>query len=82
MDRLYFDIIDRANDITILATALARNANYREDVDQRTRPFLRFLYQEVHKAKNALQDQVSRQMADDPTERDEDLKFLFNRNEP
>lgn len=82
MDRLYFDIIDRANDITILATALARNANYREDVELRTRPFLRFLYQEVQKCKNVLQEQVNRQMADDPTERDENLKSWLKRNEP
>lgn len=82
MDRLYFDIIDRANDIATLATALARNANYREDVDLRTRPLLRFLYQEVQKAKNALQDQVYRQMSDDPTERDVDLESWLKGNEP
>lgn len=82
MDRLYFDVLDRAHDIAMYAAALVRNANYREDVELRTRPYLRFLYNELEKTKQVIQEQVMRQMKDDPTERDIDLKQVLQPKQP
>lgn len=80
MDRRYFGLIDKANDITILATAIARNANYRDDVDARTRPFLVFIDEELERCRRVLNEQVCRQLADDPTERDIDISYALHDN--
>lgn len=78
MDRRYFGLIDKANDIAILATAIARNANYRDDVDAMTRPFLVFIDEELERCRRVLKEQVSRQMSKDPTERDIDISYAIH----
>lgn len=77
MDRRYFQLIEKCNDVTQLATALCKNANYWEDVEQRTRPYLVFLHQELERTRRALFDAVNRQMSHDPQERDIDITNVF-----
>ena len=73
MDKRYFQIIEQCAEMVTLATALTNNANFRDDVDARTRPFLVFIAEQLEKSRRILQEQVSRQMSDDPQERDADL---------
>ena len=70
MDRLYFKLVEKCADCVCLANALAMNANYREDVDQETRKFLPQYFEAVEKARSVLFMATSRQMKNDPTERD------------
>jgi hypothetical protein len=77
MDRKYFQLIEKCNDVTQLATALCKNANYREDVELRTRPYLVFLHQELERTRMALFDAVNRQMSNDPQERDIDISNII-----
>lgn len=70
MDRLYFQLVEKCVDCVILANALAKNANFREDVDQETRKHLLQYYEAVEQARSVLFLACSRQMKNDPTERD------------
>lgn len=78
MDKKYFQLIEKCNDVTQLATALCKNANYREDVELRTRPYLVFLHQELERARKVLFDAVNRQMSTDPQQRDIDISSTIN----
>lgn len=70
MDRLYFKLVEKCADCVGLANALAMNANFREDVDQETCKFLLQYLEAVEHARSVLFLAVSRQMKNDPTERD------------
>lgn len=70
MDRLYYKIIEKAMDVAGLANHLAMNANYRDDVDQETRPYLKQYLEAIEHARSVMFLAVSRQMSKDPTERD------------
>ena len=70
MDRLYFKIIEEAHDVAALATSLAMNANYRQDVDEDTRPHLVELHKALSDVQQLLFRAVCHQMKNDPQERD------------
>lgn len=70
MDRLYFKLVEKCTDLVVMANSLAMNANFREDVDQETRKHLLQYYEAVEHARSVLFLAVSRQMKNDPTERD------------
>lgn len=70
MDRLYFKLVEKCTDLVVMANSLAMNANFREDVDQETRKHLLQYYEAVETARSVLFRAVSRQMKNDPTERD------------
>lgn len=69
MDRLYFKLIEEAHDVAALANSLAMNANYRQDVDELTRPRLAELHKAVSDVQQLLFRAVCRQMKNDPQER-------------
>lgn len=78
MDRLYFKIVDAALETAQLANSLARNANYWDQVDQRTRPFLKQYFETIEYARRVMFSAVRRQMNNDPNEPD----ILKNRQQP
>lgn len=75
MDRLYFKLIEEAHDVAALANSLAMNANYRQDVDEATRPRLAELHKAVSDVQQLLFRAVCRQMKNDPQERDIDIRY-------
>ena len=70
MDRLYKNIIEKTMDVERLAIQLAMNAYHRDDVDQQTRPYLTQYLEAIEHARSVMFLAVSRQMSNDPTERD------------
>lgn len=74
MDRLYFKIIEEAHDVAALANSLAMNANFRQDVDEKTRPCLVDLHKAISDVQQLLFRAVCRQMKNDPQERDIDIR--------
>lgn len=70
MDRLYFKIALAATDLSMKANYLAMNANYREDIDQATCPFLPQIYEVVNNAVEVLNLALMRQRITDPNVRD------------
>lgn len=70
MDKLYFKIVEAAMETAQLASRLAMNANYRDDVDQETSPYLTQYFGAIEYARCIMFLAVTRQMKNDPTERD------------
>lgn len=73
MDRLYFTLISNAIEVAGLCNDLAKNANYRKDIDEATQPSLHSLYDALYHAKMLLYHAVGRQMANDPQQREIDI---------
>lgn len=61
MDRLFFDIIDKAADCQHLANALAKNANYDGKFGEVVRAELPTLYKQISDCQQALFRAVGRQ---------------------
>lgn len=74
MDRMYFKLIEEAHDVAALANSLAMNANYRQDVDEKTRPRLVELHKAVSDVQQLLFRAVCSQMSNDPQERDIEIR--------
>lgn len=70
MDRRYFVLVQKAQETAGLANDLVKNANYRRDVDDETVHYLDDLLEVVNHARVVLYHAVSRQMRNDPQERD------------
>lgn len=70
MDRRYFILVRQAQETAGLANDLAKNANFRRDVDDATVHYLDELLEAVNHARMALYHAVSRQMRNDPQERE------------
>ena len=80
MDRLYFKLIEVSHDVAALANSLAMNANYRQDVDEETRPRLAELHKAVSDVQQLLFRAVCHQMSHDPQERDIEIRHEVHDN--
>lgn len=66
MDRLFFDIIDKAADCQHLANALAKNANYNGKYGDVVSPILPDLYKQISDCQQALFRAVGKQCSGEP----------------
>lgn len=66
MDRLFFDLIDKAADCQHLANALAKNANYDCMYDDVVSPILPILYKQIYDCQQALLRAVGIQRSVEP----------------
>lgn len=75
MIRKYFKLSEKAMEIASLANLLARNANYRQNVNDDTHRYLDEYMAALEQARRVMFLAVSRQMSHDPQERDIDLSI-------
>lgn len=61
MDRAYFNLLEQANDISRLAVAIVKNANYKDEIMNATAPVLIDAIHELMRSKNMLEEVVVRQ---------------------
>lgn len=61
MDRLYFALIEAANETVRLSTAVARNANYKEVIDRASRPLLADACRKMMEVRVCLNEIINRQ---------------------
>lgn len=66
MDRLYFKLVDESTNLVTSANFLAMNANYRDDIDQATRPILPQIYKAVSNARKVIELALIRQRMTNP----------------
>lgn len=61
MDRAYYQLIEEGIEITRLATAIAKNADYKPCIKQATDPLVIDVIKELQRTQRTLQDVLNRQ---------------------
>lgn len=61
MDRAYYNLIEKAIDITRLSTAVVQNADYKICIKAATDPIIIDAIKELQRTKNMLQEILNRQ---------------------
>lgn len=61
MDRAYYQLIEKAIDITRLSTAVVRNADYKPCIKSATDPIIVDVIKDLQLTNNMLQDVLKRQ---------------------
>ena len=61
MDRAYYNLIEKAIDITRLSTAVVQNADYKQAIKAATDPIIIDAIKELQRTKNMLQEVINRQ---------------------
>lgn len=61
MDRVYYQLIEEAIDITRLSTAVVRNADYKQVIKAATDPLIIDAIKDLHRTNKMLQEVLNRQ---------------------